>query len=383
MSGWGRDVRDGHFLRTRKQPQRQTSGDRLERSIEPGAIELLRCSSREIRDMRKALICCILGIVSIPAATALLRAQGDDDSNAGKPPNSQSVGSDEAASSGSSFRSDPIARLLEKLDAAGAGGFPGMSWGNGPAHYEFVGMVQWKDTGSNNEISTGNQTINFGSRIGLGGFAAGPLVRFLWKPSLTVLGARMSVRVEYGQIIRARTRTITLPTIFGGQIFPVSTALRSKISTKSFQAAWSPMWGTDKFRIGPYVAYQRLDVAFTLTNETSGAPPPISREVRVPNDVGYIGGNFDAYPIKQVAIYGWAGAVPCCGSGWHLFDSEAGVKYYFVREFSITAGYRYSYLKRDFTIPPVTVLGVVIYPGSSGFLKIPGGGPFVGLSFRF
>jgi hypothetical protein len=172
--------------------------------------------------------------------------------------------------------------------------------------------------------------------------------------------------------------TVTFP----GTIYLVNSTLKSELSTKQFELGYAPRWGNDKFRIGPSITYERLNVNFILTNLTPGAPPPARRELAVPNNVVLIGADFDYRPVNRFDAYGKLGAVPCCGGGWHVFESEFGVKYYFTRRLGLIGGVRYSYLKRDFNVPATVVNNVTAGP-FSGFLKFPGVGPFVGATFRF
>jgi len=335
--------------------------------------------------MRKALMCFALTILFVLEVTGRLCAQTGDGSSTPKSVD-EPTGLNEVSSAASFLR--PSFDLgPDHTMAAVPGGYPAAPLASAssdwqPTHFEIMGLAQWKSASSNAVVSTGPYTVNLNSNLGFGGLAIGPLVRFVWKPGFTLLGAKSNVRVEYGQIVRSQTHSITTQITFEGQVYAIDTQFKTQVATKSFQAAWSPEWGNDRLRVGPYISYQRLDVDFRLTNETPGAPPPVTRDVPVPNNVAYVGGNFEASPVKQVNIYGWVGAIPCCGGGWHAIDSEVGVKYYVIRSLSVIAGYRYSYLKRDFNLPSSTV-GSVTTPQISGFLKFPGGGPMIGLSYRF
>jgi len=204
---------------------------------------------------------------------------------------------------------------------------------------------------------------------------AGPLFRFIWTPEKKILHATSKVWVEYGQIDRSRTKTISGSFAFAGRIYLVDSTLKTELNTKQFEMGYAPRWGNDTFRIGPSFTYERLDVDFILTDLTPGAPPPIRREVNVPNNVFLVGGDFDYTPTNRIDAYGHLGAVPCCGGGWHVFESEFGTKYFFTRHISVMGGVRYSYLRRDFDLPETAVTSgdqtVTVGP-FSGSLKIPG-----------
>jgi hypothetical protein len=293
---------------------------------------------------------------------------------------------------------DPIETLLAKsrhtveqgtgvFDASQAvpPTYPGGSRGTSewsPTHFEIEGFAQWRNISSDGSLTTTNYGNASFSGLSLANYKAGPLVRFIWTPEFKILGATSKVWIEYGQIPRSRTRTIMRTVSFPGVIYIINTTLRAELKTKQFELGYAPRWGNDKFRIGPSFTYERLSVGLTLTDLSPNASPPITRSFKVPNNVFLIGADFDYTPVRRFDIYGKAGAVPCCGSGWHVFESELGTKVYFIRSLSLMGGVRYAYLKRDFNVPAFLVNGVSVGP-YSGFLKTPGVGPFVGASYRF
>lgn len=266
--------------------------------------------------------------------------------------------------------------------AAFPAGTPDASGWNS-THFEIEGFAQWKNILPSGSVSTGNnESIRLLDGLGIGDLTPGPLIRGIWTPEFEFMGATSKFWVEYGQINRSRTKDLSRTLILGGRLYLRGSTLQTELQTKQFEIAYAPRWGNRKFRIGPSFTYERLNVDFILTDLTPGAPPPIKQDVKVPNNIFLIGVDFDYTPIKLFDIYGHAGAVPCCGGGWHVFESEFGTKYYFARNFSVMAGVRYSYLRRDFELPAISVGNITVgpFPGS---LKFPGVGPFVGGSWRF
>jgi len=208
------------------------------------------------------------------------------------------------------------------------------------------------------------------------------LVRFIWTPEKEIAHATSKVWFEYGQIDRSRTTTISNNFIINGVPYPINATVRGDLNTKQFEMGYAPRWGNDKFRIGPSITYERLDVSMMVANLTPGAPPPTTTSLSVPNNVLLIGGDFDYIPNNKVDAYGHFGAVPCCGGGWHIFESEWGLKYYFSGHVGIIGGFRYQYMKRDFNVP-ATVVGTSTVGPFSGNFKFPGIGPYIGLNCRF
>ncbi|HEY6290085.1 MAG TPA: hypothetical protein VI455_00785 [Terriglobia bacterium] len=266
------------------------------------------------------------------------------------------------------------------------------SWA--PTHFEIMGFAQWRNLSSSSGFSStyclpSGCVTNIGSfsnNLGLSGFGVGPLFRFTWTPEKKILGATSEIWVDYGSITRTRTRNIAGSLTFLGVTYVIDTTLQAQLKDKNFEIGYAPRWGNDKFRIGPEIVYGHVGVDFTLTNQTSGAPPPINQSLNIPNNLVLLGIDFDYRPVQQFDVYGRSGWVPCCGGGYHVNETEFGAKYYIRRNFSILGGFKYDYLKRDFNVPATTVtteLGSATIGPFSGFIKFPGIGPFIGASVRF
>ena len=321
--------------------------------------------------------------IAVFSMTSSLRAQGTDDSNV------KSVL--QADSARSPYVGDPFAKLfaIQADGSAAAGGYPAspqMPSSNSPSwaatHFEILGMVQWRDLNQNVNISTTNTGFNLSKDLGLSGQTPGFLFRFLWTPDKKILGAKSQLRVEYGAITRTRTHTLTGEINFEGVVYPIGAALQTQNQNKSFEAVYSPMWGNDKFRIGPEFVFQDLIVNLKLTGATLSSPTPVTVTANSSNFVFQLGFNFDWTPVRQVDVYGFLGAIPCCGGGWTGTQSEFGLKYYVARSFSIVGGVRQGSLTRSFTVGPTTVNGETFGP-VTGSIGWSGAGPFVGATYRF
>jgi hypothetical protein len=321
-----------------------------------------------------------------------LRAQTADDLNATQSPDSNSIL--QAGSSQSSYTGDPFAKLFagQTQDEAAAGGYPpspqtGSSRSSeAPPHFEIQGMVQWRNLNENVNINTSGAAtgtgFNLSRDLGLSGQTPGFLFRFLWTPEKVILHATSLLRVEYGQIDRTHTRTLTGEINFEGETYPIGAAIQTQLHNGSFEVAYAPLWGTAKYRIGPQFVFQDLIVNLKLKGATLSSPTPVSVTSNNSNFVFQLGFDFELMPVKQVDIYGHLGAIPCCGGGWTGSQSEFGVKYYVTRSVSIIGGVRQNSLTRSFTAGPKTVNGITFGPVSAS-LEWVGVGPFVGATYRF
>jgi hypothetical protein len=257
-------------------------------------------------------------------------------------------------------------------------------------HFEIQGMAQWNKLTSNGNLSYNttvaggqNGTVGFSDALGIANFQAGPLLRAIWIPDKKILGAENKFWVEYGQVDRSRVKTITTQFVFLGDIYLVNSTLKSDLNSKEFKFGYAPRWGNDKFKIGPaiVIGYLDVNVALAATNITGGGST-VSYSINVPNPLLTLGADFDYTPNSKFAMYGKAGAVPCCGGGWHVFESEWGAKYFFSHGFGLIGGIKYDHKTRDFSVP-ARVVGEQTVGPFSGALKFPNWGPFIGVTWKF
>jgi hypothetical protein len=333
----------------------------------------------------------VIALTSFSIASPL-RAQAADDWNTTQSPDVRSVV--QADSSSTSYVGDPFAKLFagQAQDEGAAGGYPGSpqrgasspTWA--PTHYEIEGFVQWRNLNQDVNINTSGTatgtSFNLSRDLGLSGQTPGFLFRFLWTPQKKILHASSLVRVEYGQIDRTKTRILTREITFEGETYFVGASVKTQTHNASFEAAYAPLWGTDKFKIGPQFVFQDLIVNIKLAGSTLSSTAPVTVTSNNSNFVFQLGFDFEITPIKQVDIYGHLGAIPCCGGGWTGTQSEFGVKYYVSRSVSFIGGVRQNSLTRSFTAGPKTVDGETFGPVSAS-IGWTGVGPFFGASYRF
>jgi hypothetical protein len=340
---------------------------------------------------RRFLPLAVIALTAFSIASPL-RAQAPDSSNATQSPDLNSIL--QADSSHSSYIGDPFAKLFagQAQEEAAAGGYPGSpktgSSGSSaaPPHFEIQGMVQWRNLNEDVNInSSGTATgtsFNLSRDLGLSGQTPGFMFRFLWTPEKKILHASSLLRVEYGQINRTHTSTLTGEITFEGETYTIGAAVQTQLHNASFEVAYAPLWGNDKFRIGPQFVFQDLIVNVKLTGATLSSTTPTTVTSDNSNFVFQLGFAFDLTPVKQIDIYGHLGAIPCCGGGWTGTQSEFGVKYYVSRSVSIIGGVRQNSLTRSFTAGPKTVNGTTFGPVHAS-IEWSGVGPFFGASYRF
>jgi hypothetical protein len=344
---------------------------------------------REIRTQFPPLA--VIALTAFSMASPL-PAQTADGSNATQSPDVHSVL--QADSSLSSYVGNPFTNLFagQAQDEAAAGDYPGSpktgSSGSSEAspHFEIQGTFQWRNLNENININTSGAAtgtaFNLSRDLGLSGQTPGFLFRFLWTPEKKILHASSLVRVEYGQIDRTHTRTLTGEINFEGETYPIGASVQTQLHNGSFEAAYAPLWGTAKYRIGPQFVFQDLIINVKLAGSTLSSTAPVVVTSNNSNFVFQLGFAFDLAPVRQVDIYGHLGGIPCCGGGWTGTQSEFGVKYYVTRSVSIIGGVRQNSLTRSFTAGPKTVDGETFGPVSAS-IGWTGVGPFVGATYRF
>jgi hypothetical protein len=341
---------------------------------------------------RQFLLLAVTPLTTFLTASPLC-AQAGDDSVATQLPGLHSVL--QADPSSLSYVGDPFTKLFagQAQDAAEAGGYPpspqrassgASSWA--PTHFEIQGFVQWRNLNQDVNINTSGTatgtSFNLSRDLGLSGQTPGFLFRFLWTPEKKILHASSLLRVEYGQLNRTKTHVLTREITFEGETYTVGAAVQTHAHNASFEAAYAPLWGNNKFKIGPQFVFQDLVVNVRLSGATLSSTTPVVVTSNNNNFVFQLGFDFELTPVRQVDIYGHLGAIPCCGGGWTGTQSEFGVKYYVARSFSIIGGVRQNSLTRSFTAGPKTENGITFGPVHAS-LEWVGVGPFVGASFRW
>jgi hypothetical protein len=232
---------------------------------------------------RQFLLVAVIVLATI-SMTSSLHAQAGDNPNATQSPDLNSVL--QTDSPRSPYAGDPFAKFFagQAEDEAATAGYPpspktgssGSAWA--PTHFEIQGMVQWRNLNENVNINTSGAATGTGfdlSRdLGLSGQTPGFLFRFLWTPEKKILHASSLLRVEYGQIDRTHTRALTGEINFEGEVYPVGAAIQTQLHNASFEAAYAPLWGTDKYRIGPMFVFQDLIINHKLTGATLSSRAP-------------------------------------------------------------------------------------------------------------
>jgi hypothetical protein len=127
---------------------------------------------------------------------------------------------------------------------------------------------------------------------------------------------------------------------------------------------YSYRWGTEKFRIGPMADAGFVSTRLQLTGATNNGVRTGERTItKLAATVGY---DLDYDPSEKVNLFHNLGAIVFQGE--HLFHSEGGVRYFPVRNFGLTGGYKFERYKVE---------------DGSDFITVRAHGPFFGGVLRF
>ena len=170
--------------------------------------------------------------------------------------------------------------------------------------------------------------------------------------------------VSYSDTSWERSATLARSFTFLGETYVANANLDGNLSLRQFRARYAYRWGNDKFRIGPMFDAGVIKAQLRITGTTNnGARTREASTTKLAATVGY---DLDYDPDSRVNLFNNLGAIAFQGE--HLFHVEGGVKYFPVRNFGISGGYRFQRYK-------VT--------DDPDFLTVRINGPFFGGIFRF
>jgi hypothetical protein len=185
-------------------------------------------------------------------------------------------------------------------------------------------------------------------------------VRFIHRS----INDKHKILVRYSRGDWDQTARLTRSFTFLGQTYVANAQLSLDITVRTFRATYAYRWGKKKVRFGPMFdlgfVSTRAQVSGTTNNGSRTANSSISKLAAT---VGY---DLEYNPSPKVNIFNNLGGIVFQGE--HLFDTDAGVKYFASRHFGIMGGYKYQWYK-------VTE--------DSNFMLVNAHGPFFGGVFRF
>ena len=169
---------------------------------------------------------------------------------------------------------------------------------------------------------------------------------------------------EYAQTTWNRNTTLSRSFTFLGQTYVANLDASADLRLSDFRVMYAYRWGNEKIRIGPMadmgVVSTRLNITGTTNNGTRSDSGKITKFAAT---LGY---DLDYDPTPQVNIFNNLGAIAFQGE--RLFHVEGGVRFFPVKHFGVSGGYRaqrYRVEKND------------------DFLLVKSHGPFFGGVFRF
>ena len=147
--------------------------------------------------------------------------------------------------------------------------------------------------------------------------------------------------VSYSDTGWERSTTLTRTFTFRGETYVANANLDGNLSLRQFRAMYAYRWGNEKFRIGPMfdagVIKTQLKISGTTNNGARSGEGSITKLAAT---VGY---DLDYDPDPRVNLFNNLGAIVFQGE--HLFHVEGGVKYFPVRNFGLSGGYRFQRYK--------------------------------------
>jgi hypothetical protein len=170
--------------------------------------------------------------------------------------------------------------------------------------------------------------------------------------------------VSYSDTKWEKETTLTRSFTFRGDTYVANANLDGDLFLRQFRAMYAYRWGNEKFRIGPMGDVGVIKTSVTISGTTNnGARTGEGSITKVAATVGY---DLDYDPGPRVNLFNNLGFIVFQGE--HLFHVEGGVKYFPVRNFGLSGGYRFQRYK-------VT--------DDPDFITIRINGPFVGGIVRF
>jgi hypothetical protein len=141
-------------------------------------------------------------------------------------------------------------------------------------------------------------------------------------------------------------------------------AAAADLKLRTFRGMYSYRFGNEKIRFGPMIDMGVIGVRLNITGATNNGVR--TAEGSVTKFAATLGYDLDYDPIPQLSFFNNLGGIAF--SGERLFHVEGGVKYFPVRNFGASFGYKFRHYKLT---------------DNSDFLQVRTHGPFFGGVIRF
>jgi len=170
--------------------------------------------------------------------------------------------------------------------------------------------------------------------------------------------------VDYAHTDWERSTTLTRSITFRGETFTASAALHGELSLRTFRAMYAYRWGNEKFRFGPMGDMGVVSTKLELSGITNNGQR--TGEATKNKFAATLGYDLDYDPNPHFNFSHNLGVIAFKKD--RLFHIEGGVKYFPVRSFGVSGGYKFQRYKFD---------------DDPDFLTIRSNGPYFGGVLRF
>ena len=161
-----------------------------------------------------------------------------------------------------------------------------------------------------------------------------------------------------------RTTTLSRSFTFLGETYVANLEATGELKQKTFRGMYSYRWGTEKLRVGPMVDVGVIDTSLKVSGTTNNGSR--TAEGSITKFAATIGYDLDYRPNSKLHFFNNLGGIVF--SGERLFHVEAGLKYFPIRNFGLSGGYKFRYYKTT---------------QDDNFIRISMHGPFFGGIVRF
>ena len=198
-----------------------------------------------------------------------------------------------------------------------------------------------------------SRDFDFGNEFGFG-------VRYQYRSE----NRKHKILAEYTNTDWERSRTLTRTITFRGQTYVANAALDGDLSLKTFRAMYAYRWGNEKVRFGPMGDMGIVRTSLELNGTTNSGSR--TAEGTINKFAATLGYDLDYDPNSHFNFNHNLGVIAYKKD--RLFHIEGGVKFFPVRNFGVSGGYRFQRYKFD---------------DDPNFLTIRSNGPYFGGVLRF
>ncbi|MFH1622555.1 MAG: hypothetical protein ABIA97_05480 [Candidatus Omnitrophota bacterium] len=188
-----------------------------------------------------------------------------------------------------------------------------------------------------------------------------PEARLIWN-----IGPNSMLRAAYTQVSYGGDKNIEKTIYFNGNTYALGTNVSTDLDVDYFRLGWAWQFlniGDDKVKAGPLLEVKAFMVDMSLDAPSIGVSEAEDFIIALPT----FGGIVDIDIGEKFSLFAEASGLPSADYG-HFFDTEIGIKFIPLKNFTIVAGYR--------------VIDIELEDDDS-YGELDMKGPFFGATFRF